>query len=69
MKKLPKTLYVSVAEAGTPNEYLEVTDDNKPHNHVESGQVARVGVYELVGYRQLDATVNIGDLKPLKGKR
>lgn len=68
MKRLPETLYVELVDPGTDDEYLKATAE-RAHEHVEAGQTCRVGVYKLVGHVELDATVNIGELKPVKAKK
>lgn len=47
--KLPKTIYVSVANTGSgskDDEYLNATNDAA--DHAETGEIVTVGRYELV---------------------
>lgn len=57
MKTLPKTIYVSLENPGTDDEYLNT--QKKQEDHAEAGKVSRVGEYRLVKQVELTSQCTI----------
>ncbi len=54
--KLPKALYVKIADGGTGPDWLHADPDLT--SLVEMGEKVRIGVYKLVGYEDAEGVVS-----------
>lgn len=57
MKTLPKTIYVSLENPGTDDEFFAVHKNQE--DHAEPGKVTRVGEYKLVKQVELTSQCSV----------